>query len=62
MALSSQKTKTVLISRATSAVTLISGILLLGQMYGVTGIAISFVLSLTFQTIIMAFANLRKID
>ena len=60
--LSSQKTKTVLISRATSAVTLISGILLLGQMYGVTGIAISFVLSLTFQTIIMAFANLRKID
>ena len=52
----------VLISRATSAVTLIGGILLLGQMYGVTGIAISFVLSLTFQTIIMAFANLRKID
>ena len=58
--LSLQKTKMVLIGRTTSAVTLIVGILSLGQMYGVTGIAIAFVLSLTFQTIIMAYANLKN--
>ncbi|MDC0208133.1 hypothetical protein OAJ90_00675 [Nitrosopumilus sp.] len=58
--LSLQKTKIVLIGRVTSAVTLIVGILSLGQMYGVTGISIAFVLSLTFQTIIMAYGNLKK--
>ena len=52
----------VLIGRATSAVTLIVGILSLGQMYGVTGIAIAFVLSLTFQTIIVAYGNLKKVE
>tara|TARA_B100001540_G_scaffold172236_1_gene152045 strand:+ start:3997 stop:5136 length:1140 start_codon:yes stop_codon:yes gene_type:complete len=60
--LSSQKSKMVLVSRAVSAATLIGGILSLGQIYGVTGIAISFVLSLTIQTCIMAYANFRKID
>ena len=60
--LSSQKSKMVLVSRAVSAATLIGGILSLGQVYGITGIAISFVLSLTIQTCIMAYANFRKID
>jgi len=60
--LSSQKSKMVLISRAVSAAILIGGILSLGQIYGVTGIAISFVLSLTIQTCIMAYANFRNID
>jgi len=60
--LSSEKSRMVLISRAVSAVTLIGGILSLGQVYGVTGIAISFLLSLIFQTCVMAYANLKKID
>lgn len=60
--LSSEKSKMVLVSRAVSAATLIGGILSLGQVYGITGIAISFVLSLTIQTCIMAYANFRKID
>ena len=60
--LSSQKSKMVLVSRAVSAATLIGGILSLGQVYGITGIAISFVLSLTIQTCIMAYSNFRKID
>ena len=60
--LSSQKSKMVLVSRAVSAATLIGVILSLGQVYGITGIAISFVLSLTIQTCIMAYANFRKID
>ena len=37
-----------------------NGILLLGQTYGVIGIATSFVLSLVFQTVILAIANLKK--
>jgi O-antigen/teichoic acid export membrane protein len=60
--LSSEKSRMVLISRAVSAVTLIGGILSLGQVYGVTGIAISFLLSLIFQMCVMAYANLKKID
>jgi O-antigen/teichoic acid export membrane protein len=60
--LSLQKSRMVLVSRAVSAITLISGILLIGQMYGVAGIAISFVLSLVFQTLIMSIANMRKVD
>ena len=60
--LSSEKSKMVLVSRAVSAATLIGGILSLGQVYGITGIAISFVLSLTIQTCIMAYANFRMID
>jgi O-antigen/teichoic acid export membrane protein len=59
--LSQQKSRMVLVSRAVSAVTLILGILLIGQMYGVAGIAISFVLSLVFQTVVMGIANMRKI-
>ena len=57
--LSLKKTKIVLISRGISAVTLIGGILLIGPIYGVTGIAISFLLSLIFQTVIMSIANKR---
>ena len=60
--LSLQKSRMVLVSRAVSAITLISGILLIGQMYGVAGIAVSFVLSLVFQTLIMSIANMRKVD
>jgi len=60
--LSSQKSKMVLISRAVSAVTLIGGILSLGQVYGISGIAVSFVLSLSFQTSILAYANWKKMD
>ena len=52
----------VLISRAVSAVTLIGGILSLGQVYGISGIAVSFVLSLSFQTSILAYANWKKMD
>jgi len=59
--LSLEKSKMVLVSRGVSAITLIGGILLLGQSYGVAGIAVSFVLSLTFQTIIMGYANSKKI-
>jgi O-antigen/teichoic acid export membrane protein len=59
--LSLQKSRMVLVSRAVSAITLISGILLIGQMYGVVGVAVSFVLSLVFQTVIMGIANMRKI-
>jgi O-antigen/teichoic acid export membrane protein len=57
--LSLKKTKIVLISRGVSAATLIGGILLIGPIYGVTGIAISFLLSLIFQTVIMSIANRR---
>ena len=60
--LSLQKSRIILVSRAVSAITLISGILLIGQMYGVVGIAVSFVLSLVFQTLIMSIANMRKVD
>jgi len=58
--LSLEKSKIILISRGISAITLIGGILLLGQTYGIIGIATSFVLSLVFQTIILAIANLKK--
>ena len=58
--LSLEKSKIILISRGISAITLIGGILLLGQTYGVIGIATSFVLSLVFQTVILAIANLKK--
>lgn len=58
--LSLEKSKIILISRGISAITLIGGILLLGQTYGVIGIATSFVLSLVFQTIILAIANVKK--
>ena len=58
--LSLEKSKIILISRGISAITLIGGILLLGKTYGVIGIATSFVLSLVFQTVILAIANLKK--
>ena len=57
--LSLQKSKIVLVSRAISAATLIGGILLIGPTHGVTGVAISFLLSLIFQTLIMSIAKKR---
>ena len=45
--LGSEKSKHVLIGRWISAITMISGILLLGTVYGTIGLALSFILSST---------------
>ena len=52
-----EKGKIVLIDRLVSALVFISGIIILGSIFGILGIAVSYVISTLVQTIILFFAD-----
>ena len=52
-----EKGKIVLIDRLVSAIVLISGIIILGSIFGIAGIAVSYVISTLVQALILFFAD-----
>jgi len=55
-----EKSKFVLISKIISLITIISGTVILGSIFGMIGLAIAFVLSISVEAMILALINLKS--